>query len=67
MCEYCGCRQVEPIAELMDEHMTLLELAGDLRGAPLEQDAAVRLGTAPVSPTCSPVTRGWRRRVSSRR
>jgi hemerythrin-like domain-containing protein len=39
MCEYCGCRQVEPIAELMDEHMTLLELAGDLRRALLRQDA----------------------------
>lgn len=43
MCEYCGCRQVEPIAELMDEHMTLLDLAGDLRRALLEQDAAVAL------------------------
>ncbi len=41
MCEYCGCRQVEPIAELMDEHMTLLELAGDLRRALVAQDAAV--------------------------
>ncbi|HEX6248882.1 MAG TPA: hemerythrin domain-containing protein [Nocardioidaceae bacterium] len=40
MCEYCGCRQVEPIAELMDEHMRLLEIAGDLRRALLEQDAA---------------------------
>lgn len=41
MCEYCGCRQVEPIADLMDEHMTLLELAGDLRRALVERDAAV--------------------------
>jgi hemerythrin-like domain-containing protein len=41
MCEYCGCRQVEPIAELMDEHMTLLELAGDLRRALVQEDAAV--------------------------
>ena len=40
MCEYCGCRQVEPIAELMDEHMRLLEIAGDLRRALLEQDGA---------------------------
>lgn len=31
MCEHCGCRGVEPIAELMDEHLALLELAGDLR------------------------------------
>jgi len=31
MCEHCGCRGVEPIAELMDGHLALLELAGDLR------------------------------------
>jgi len=41
VCEYCGCRQVEPIADLMDEHMVLLEIAGDLRRALLEQDAAL--------------------------
>lgn len=40
MCEYCGCRQVEPIADLMDEHMSLLEIAGDLRRALTEQDGA---------------------------
>jgi hemerythrin-like domain-containing protein len=37
MCEYCGCRGVEPIAELMDEHTALVELADlvreDLRSA----------------------------------
>lgn len=33
MCEYCGCRQVEAIADLMDEHLALLDLAGDLRRA----------------------------------
>jgi hemerythrin-like domain-containing protein len=38
MCEYCGCRQVEPIAELMDEHLHLLELVGDLRRAVLAGD-----------------------------
>ena len=38
MCEYCGCRQVEPIADLMDEHMALLEVAGDLRRALLAGD-----------------------------
>ena len=38
LCEYCGCRQLEPIAELMDEHMALLEIAGDLRRALLGQD-----------------------------
>jgi hemerythrin-like domain-containing protein len=31
MCEHCGCRGVEPIAELMDEHLELLELSGDVR------------------------------------
>lgn len=31
MCEYCGCRQIEPLAELMDEHLALLDLAGDVR------------------------------------
>ncbi|HET8560987.1 MAG TPA: hemerythrin domain-containing protein [Marmoricola sp.] len=31
MCEYCGCRQVEPLAELMDEHVALLDLGGDVR------------------------------------
>jgi hemerythrin-like domain-containing protein len=31
MCEHCGCRGVEPIAELMDEHFELLEIAGDIR------------------------------------
>jgi hemerythrin-like domain-containing protein len=33
MCEHCGCRGVEPIAELMDEHLSLLDLAGDIRRA----------------------------------
>jgi hypothetical protein len=31
MCEHCGCRGVPPIAELMDEHLALLELSGDVR------------------------------------
>jgi hypothetical protein len=31
MCEHCGCRGVEPLAELMDEHLALLEGAGDVR------------------------------------
>jgi hemerythrin-like domain-containing protein len=31
MCEHCGCRQVEPIAELMDEHLELLDHAGEVR------------------------------------
>lgn len=40
MCEYCGCRQLEPIAELMDEHDSLMDIAGDLRRALLEGDTA---------------------------
>ena len=31
MCEYCGCRQIAPLAELMDEHLALLDLAGEVR------------------------------------
>lgn len=31
MCEHCGCRGVEPIAELMDEHLALLDLGGQVR------------------------------------
>jgi hemerythrin-like domain-containing protein len=41
LCEYCGCRQVEPIADLMDEHLALLEIAGDLRRALLESDVVL--------------------------
>ena len=33
MCEHCGCRQVEPLAELMDEHFALLDQASDVRQA----------------------------------
>jgi len=33
MCEYCGCRGVEPIAELMDEHSALAEEAHEIRKA----------------------------------
>ena len=33
MCEYCGCRGVEPIAELMDEHSALADEAHEIRKA----------------------------------
>ncbi len=33
MCEHCGCRQVAPIAELMDEHTALLDEAYEVRKA----------------------------------
>ena len=31
MCEHCGCRGVPPIAELMDEHLALLDEAHRVR------------------------------------
>ncbi|WP_067429664.1 hemerythrin domain-containing protein [Nocardioides jensenii] len=31
MCEHCGCRGIEPIASLMDEHYAMLDLSGDIR------------------------------------
>jgi hemerythrin-like domain-containing protein len=31
MCEHCGCRGVEPIAQLMDEHLELLDVGDDVR------------------------------------
>ena len=33
MCEHCGCRGIEPIAELMDEHYALLDEAHEIRKA----------------------------------
>ena len=33
MCEHCGCRGVPPIAELMDEHLALLDEAHRVRRA----------------------------------
>ena len=33
MCEYCGCRGVPPIGELMEEHDVILEDAGQVRTA----------------------------------
>lgn len=33
MCEYCGCRGVEPIAELMEEHSALTDEAHQIRKA----------------------------------
>lgn len=38
MCEHCGCRQIEPLAELMDEHFGLLDLASDLQHALSRRD-----------------------------
>jgi hemerythrin-like domain-containing protein len=33
VCEYCGCREVEPIGELMDEHSALMDEAHHVRQA----------------------------------
>lgn len=38
MCEYCGCRDIAPIAALMDEHLELEEIAGRVRRAIAEGD-----------------------------
>ena len=32
MCDHCGCRQLTPVARLMDEHDELRELTGRIRG-----------------------------------
>jgi hemerythrin-like domain-containing protein len=40
MCEHCGCRQVAPLGELMDEHLALLDLAADVRAALGRDDRA---------------------------
>src|SRR6476659_6599395 len=38
MCDHCGCRQVEPIGELMDEHDALTVEGDDLRRALADGD-----------------------------
>jgi len=43
MCEHCGCRQVEPLAELMDEHFALLDQASDIRHALGRRDHSAAL------------------------
>ncbi len=40
MCEYCGCRSVPAITELMDEHADLREQSSAIRRALAEGDAA---------------------------
>jgi hemerythrin-like domain-containing protein len=45
MCEHCGCRGVEPIAELMDEHYALLDDGHRLRRA---LDADDRAGAVAI-------------------
>ncbi|WP_028659340.1 hemerythrin domain-containing protein [Nocardioides insulae] len=44
MCEHCGCREIEPIAELMDEHYALLDEAHLIRQALAEGDRSAALG-----------------------
>jgi len=38
VCEYCGCRQIAPLAELMDEHLALLDAAADVETALSHRD-----------------------------
>ena len=48
MCEHCGCRGVEPLAELMDEHLALLDLGGDVRRHLVAGDRAAALASLEV-------------------
>jgi hemerythrin-like domain-containing protein len=41
MCESCGCREVEPIGELMDEHSALMDEAHQLRQSLGKEDQSV--------------------------
>lgn len=52
MCEYCGCRGVPPIGELMDEHDALVDEAGRVR-----HDLASGNPTAAMGRLSSLVTR----------
>lgn len=39
MCDHCGCRELPPIGELMDEHDRIMELAWQMVTAPDASDA----------------------------
>jgi hemerythrin-like domain-containing protein len=41
VCEYCGCRQIAPLAELMDEHLALLDAASDVETALRHRDHGI--------------------------
>ena len=43
MCEHCGCKQVAPIGELMQEHVAILDDASLVRGALGAGDRAAAL------------------------
>jgi hemerythrin-like domain-containing protein len=43
MCEHCGCREIEPIAELMDEHYALIDEGHQVRRAMSVGDRATAL------------------------
>ena len=58
MCEHCGCRGVEPIAQLMDEHMELLNCAGDIRRSLADDDlVAAASGLAELGSLLDPHVR----------
>lgn len=44
MCNYCGCRALEPIATLTQEHVQILGLSADIRRAVGRGDHAVAAG-----------------------
>jgi hemerythrin-like domain-containing protein len=44
MCEYCGCREVEPIGELMDEHTALMDHGDRVRQALSDGNETLAIG-----------------------
>jgi hemerythrin-like domain-containing protein len=44
MCEHCGCRGVDSVGELMEEHVALLQLGHRVRAALAEDDRAALAG-----------------------
>jgi hemerythrin-like domain-containing protein len=41
MCNYCGCRALEPIAQLSEEHVQILDLSDEIRRAVARDDHVV--------------------------
>jgi len=44
VCNYCGCRTLEPIAELTEEHLQILSLSEDIRRAVGRDEHVVAAG-----------------------
>ena len=59
MCEYCGCREVQPVGELMDEHAALMDEARHVRQALTSGDTT--LATARLTRLAGHLARHVRR------